>query len=347
MRILFTNNTLAHRGGSELAVLDLAARLKRKGHRPVAYSQDLGEVARELMQGGIPVIADLDVLQERPDIIHGHHHLETMAACLRFPDVPAIYVCHGWLPWVELPPTFATIMAYVGVGDVTRERIVTSVRLAGRPALVVPTFFDEERFQPKETIAARPRRALVYNNALTPQHQLVKNIAAACRKHNISLDLRGVALGMATNRPDALLHGYDLVFAVGRSAIEAMACGCAVIVCDDSGVARMAKPGDIADDGHNILNIYERSRERNSQACLGAEIDRYDPSDIALLRDEVRSRRSLSAALARFEDIYANAIQRFADLGPIDPRHLLGEASGYLRWLADVLKARRPAPRES
>ena len=345
MRILFTNNAFAHRGGSEMAVLDLAKRLKRKGHLPVAYSQELGEVANELVHSGIPVISDLDALQEQPDVIHGHHHLETMAACLHFSGVPAIYVCNGWLPWHELPPTFPTIMTYVGVGDVTRERIVTSVRLDGRPAIVVPTFFDEDLFQPKHEISASARRALIYSNTLTGKDKLVKDIAAACAKRHISLDTYGLASGKTTARPDALLLTYDVVFAVGRSAVEAMACGCAVVVCDKSGIAGMAQPGDFTGEGRNKLKLNERSLEQISSSTIGEQLDLYDASRIALVRDEIRAQRSLGSAVARFEEIYADAIARFPESGAREPARLLDDASRYIRSLAAILKhMRSPAP---
>ena len=48
MRILITNNTLAHRAGTELWVRDVSLRLLERGHSPIAYSRQLGEVAAEL-----------------------------------------------------------------------------------------------------------------------------------------------------------------------------------------------------------------------------------------------------------------------------------------------------------
>src|SRR6266478_5416084 len=99
MRILITNNTLDFRGGSELYVRDLAIALLKRGHLPIAYSTKLGEIAQEIRAATVPVIDNLDALAAPPDVIHGHHHLDTMTALLRFPRVPAVYFCHGWLPW--------------------------------------------------------------------------------------------------------------------------------------------------------------------------------------------------------------------------------------------------------
>ena len=106
MRILLTNNTLARRAGTELYIRDLAMELMRRGHRPVAYSTELGEVAEELRAATVPVMSSLESLGEAPDIIHGHHHYDTLAAMMWFPETPAIYYCHGWLPWEETPLRF-------------------------------------------------------------------------------------------------------------------------------------------------------------------------------------------------------------------------------------------------
>jgi hypothetical protein len=88
LRVLITNNTLAVRAGTEMYVRDLALALMKRGHFPVAYSPILGSVAAELSEATVPVISDLGALGVAPDIIHGHHHLETMAALLHFPETP-------------------------------------------------------------------------------------------------------------------------------------------------------------------------------------------------------------------------------------------------------------------
>ena len=100
-RVLITNNTLDACHGTELYVLDLARALLRRGHLPLTYSTRLGTVADLLRRATVPVVDDLDRLAHPPDIIHGHHHLDTMTALCHFPGVPAVYVCHGWLPWQE------------------------------------------------------------------------------------------------------------------------------------------------------------------------------------------------------------------------------------------------------
>ena len=124
LRILITNNTLADRAGTELYVRDVALALLNRGYSPIAYSSLLGEVAQELRAATVPVIDRLDALAMPPDLIHGHHHLETMTALLHFPNVPAISFCHGWLPWEEMPPKFPRILRYVAVDETCRDRLI-------------------------------------------------------------------------------------------------------------------------------------------------------------------------------------------------------------------------------
>ena len=47
LSVLFTNNALGPRGGSETYVRDVALALLRRGHRPAAFSLVHGEVAAE------------------------------------------------------------------------------------------------------------------------------------------------------------------------------------------------------------------------------------------------------------------------------------------------------------
>src|SRR6266851_3724613 len=156
LRILITNNTLDRRAGSELYVRDLATALLKRGHTPVAFSTILGDVARELRAATIPVIDNLDALTTPPDIIHGQHHVETMIALLHFPDTPAIYFCHGWLPWEEAPPHFPRILKYVAVDQTCRDRLVFENGIPKNRVQVLLNFVDLERFKPRGPLPSCP-----------------------------------------------------------------------------------------------------------------------------------------------------------------------------------------------
>src|SRR5689334_10844702 len=142
MRVLLTNNTLGVRAGTESYLRDLAIELMRRGHHPVAYSTRLGQVAEELRAATVPVIGSLETLGEAPDIIHGHHHYETLTALMWFPETPAIYYCHGWLPWEEAPLVHPRIIRYVAVDELCRERLITEGGIDPGRIEVILNFVD-------------------------------------------------------------------------------------------------------------------------------------------------------------------------------------------------------------
>ena len=157
MRILLTNNSLAAHAGSELYIRDLAVELMRRGHHPVAYSTYLGAVAEELRAATIPVIDRLESLGEPPDIIHGQHHYETLSALLRFPATPALYYCHGWLPWEEATLQHPNIHYYVAVDELCRERLIAEGGIHPGRIEVILNFFDERLFPSRTPLPRKPK----------------------------------------------------------------------------------------------------------------------------------------------------------------------------------------------
>ncbi|HEX9942364.1 MAG TPA: glycosyltransferase family 4 protein [Thermoanaerobaculia bacterium] len=155
MRVLLTNRSLVFRAGSELYLSELAGRLLARGHSPIAYSPRLGPVAEALRAATIPVVDRLDAIGEPPDLIHGQHHLETLTALLHFSGVPAVHVCHGWVPWEEVPPRFPRILRYVAVDFTTRERLVSEQGIPPERVEVILNFVDLERFRPRDPCRQR------------------------------------------------------------------------------------------------------------------------------------------------------------------------------------------------
>src|SRR3954466_3978459 len=109
MRVLIANVTLAGRSGTETVVRDLALGLQQAGHTPMVYSPKLGEIAREIACAGIPVVSDLHDLREPPDVVHGNHHVELVAALLTFPKARGLFVCHDRIAYWSAPPQMKRI----------------------------------------------------------------------------------------------------------------------------------------------------------------------------------------------------------------------------------------------
>ena len=345
-----TNNALAQAGGSETYLRDLALGLVRRGHFPIVYSPILGEVAEELERATVPVINDLRALNAAPDLIHGHHHLETMAAAMMFRETPAVYVCHGWMPWEEEPPAFPTIMRHVAVSDLLRERLLTRPGIAAERVVTIYSFVDTDRFVPTRPLPDRPRTALFFSNTARDDERTAV-IRSACLSAGIArLDLLGRDSGMPVNRPETILPNYDIVFALGRSALEAIACGCAVIVADADGMAGLATTGTI--DHFHALNCGARALQshKTSEETVRSAIARFDRDDARRVTDWVRSHAGLDRALDAWLTVYDDALVEWRDpdlrASATDPGRQGAAAARYLATLALLVKGRHSADSE-
>jgi hypothetical protein len=229
--VLITNNTLAEPAGTDRYVMTVARYLLENGHYPVVYSTKHGAVAEEIRSLGVPVLDSLDNLSVEPDIIHGHHHLDTACAIFRFPETPIIAFSHGVVLWEEaIFPPINRIYAYVTVSQARLKRVHTE-GVPSDKTVHLPNFVDTDEFT--VNFANRKQhhsgitRALVNGNA---SHKGLVAIKIACRRFGFKLDQSGHAFGQTACQPSRLLPGYELVFASGKAAMEALYCGAEVIL---------------------------------------------------------------------------------------------------------------------
>lgn len=332
LRILITNNALAGRGGSELYVRDVALGLLRRGHEPVVYSTILGEVARELRTANVTVVDNLSQLSAAPDLIHGHHHMETMTALLYFPRVPAINFCHSSTYWHETPIRFPRVLRYVAVDHACRDRLLQRHGVPEEQIRVLLNFVDLDRFKVRRTpLPARPKRALVFSNYANSQTHLPA-VREACRRAQIQLDVLGNGEKNASAEPEKVIRAYDLVFAKARCALEALAVGAAVILCDAGGVGPMVTMGEF--DKLRPLNFGIRTlREPLDPDILVREIERYDPADAAAVSELVRATAGQESIIDELIGLYKEVIDEHRALGQRDIDEEGRAAAAYLRQL--------------
>ncbi len=335
MRILFTNNTLSERAGTELYVRDLALAFIKQGHEISAYSRILGEVANELKSVGVEVVDNLNDLARPPDVLHGHHHPETMTALLRFPQTPAIFVSHGWVPWVEIPPRHPRILRYVAVDEPTRESAIRQHGIPEDRLSVVPNFVDLGRFRPRGPLPPAPKRALILSNYATEESH-IPCVREACARAGIALDIRGWRAGQHVENPEEILPEYDLVFAKGRSALEAVAVGCAVIVCDAFGVGPLITMGN-AMQLRSLKGDYLRFYSPLTVENVAKQIQNYNPSDAATVSSLARTVVGMDQVVAAYLKIYQQARDAFA-AAPPDPEAEARAAADYLSWMSRHVK---------
>jgi len=332
LRILVTNNAAANRAGTELFVRDLAAGLLARGYRPVVYSTVLGEVAELLRRITVPVVDDLDALGFVPDVIHGHHHLETMTAISRFPGVPVVYFCHGWLPWQEIPPVHPSIRRYVAVDDLCAERLLTTYGVDPSCVETIYNGVDVDRFVARPALPDKPKSALIFSNyATTDGYPEV--IRAACHRFGIErVDIAGMWSGQSADEPEKLLRQYDVVFGKARCALEAMAVGCATIVADFPGLAGIVG----MDNLHRFrrLNFGVRTMQAGpvTEDAVYAQLCRYDPADAARVSAWVRGNASFATVVDQITQTYHRALEQ----------HVAESADSAAKATASYLKSLAP-----
>ena len=231
LKILIANATLATLTGTETYVRDLALGLLRKGHTPIVYAPELGPIAEELHRRTVPVVDNLNRVGTVPDIIHGNHNTELITALLHFETVPSVFFCHSWTDWISAPPLHPRILAYVAVDETCRDRLVLENAVPQDRVHVRLHAADLERFTPRECLPEKPARALVFSNNANHWTHL-NAVREACKRAGIELDVIGAGVNASALNPESLLSNYDLVFAKARCALEALAVGTAVILCD-------------------------------------------------------------------------------------------------------------------
>lgn len=314
---------------------ELATSLLRRGHTPIVYSPQLGPTARELRDATVPVIDNLEALSTPPDLIHGQHHVETMAALLRFPNTPAVFFCHGWLPWEETPPKHPRILHFVAVDDTCRDRLVCESGVEEERVSVILNSVDVDQFLQRAPLPSKPARALVFSNGAAH----VDAVREACRRTQLTLDVIGAEAGSISTRPQDLLGQYDIVFAKARCALEALAVGSAVVLCDTVGVGPMVTTGEV--DQLRRLNFGVRALQADVDPdVLEKEIARYDAVDAAEVSRRVRNGAGREAAIDQILTLYDDVVSEFEVTSRDADAEARAEAV-YLQQLALHLEQQR------
>jgi hypothetical protein len=310
---------------------DLALALLRQGWLPIVYTLRRGAQADVLSKAGIPVVTSLDSVGEPPDVIHGHHALETLAALLRFPGVPALFVSHDGRTWHSIPPRVPRIRIFVAVDHHSRDRMVYERGFRGDEVRVVTNAVDLARFRPRPPLPPRPKRALVFSN-LARENSFVAPIREACAQRGIAVDVVGAASGTRVDHPEEVLPQYDLVFGKARCAIEAAVVGAAVIACDALGMSGMITTAQL--ESMHRLNFGRRTLQLAVTAeNVLHELDRYDPADAAEVSARVRAWNDSTVIAEQFISMYEELL---LDPVPSGPDELRG-ISASIERLADQL----------
>lgn len=305
LTVLITNITLSGRTGTEIVTRDLALGLRRRGHRPIVYTQIAsGPIARELQNASIPVVTEIEKLAAQIDIIHGHHTPTSATAICKYPDTPAIFVAHDFVAWHDVAPDFGSIRRVCAVDTTVAQRFTAYAGKTQSDVSVVLNAVDLGRFPSGSGISSKPRRALAF--AKNTGH--LEAIEAACAIRDIKLDVVGAAVGKVIEAPETALPKYDLIFTSALSALEAMACGRATIVCDGRGLAGMVTPENMQEWREKNFGLACLTQRVTKERVL-AEVDKYDVPSAEAVSKFIRENADQETWLDTIEALYSSVIQ--------------------------------------
>ncbi|QIF04168.1 hypothetical protein [Roseimicrobium sp. ORNL1] len=304
--IVLTNWMLTGRSGMELYIRDLALGLKKRGWEPTIFSLKTGPLAEELREEGVAVVTRVEDLPPDAALIHGHHSFMTVMALLACRKARSLFVSHASLFWQEEPPAFPRILAYVGVDDLCRERVARDLQCPVDVVRFIGNSVDLVRFTPRSPLPASPKRALLFSN-YAAEHTFLPVVREACQQAGLELDVIGSGVLHQVPDPERVLKEYDIVFAKARCAMEALATGCATVLCGPEGVGTLV-----------TRDNFDRLRRDNfGRRCLSlsmtaenllAGIRQYDAADGDAVGRHARKELDLDHVIDQWVALYKDLL---------------------------------------
>jgi hypothetical protein len=272
VRILLATRSLADPGGSETYLETVALELQQLGHDLEVYAPVVGMVADRLRAAGLPVRADLAEVRA-PEVVHAQHASTALRVRARLPETPMVYVCHSSLLDIEDPPFAAAPAVVVTLNDVVERRVRSSTVADRATVLRLRQPIRALHLEPDiDPIRPTPRRGLVVSHRADLS---LADLRRACEAEGIELEVLGGPTTTVADPTAALLRA-DIVFAFGRSLLEALAVARAGFLFEDR-----AWGGFVTDETYAA---FEASGFAAADAPpptverMGEELARYDPA---------------------------------------------------------------------
>lgn len=224
MRILIANASLCAGSDTESYAEDLAVGLRAAGHEAALFAPLVGEQARRLQEAGFIVVEDPAKLPWRPDVIHANQTSPACASALTFPDSPMLVLRHEAAGDEEAVCRAPNVRQYVASSRRALERICSSASISPDSVHLLPDAIDLDRCPRRPPLPYCAARALAFSPEPMAR-PLVDFLRAVCEEEGI--EFVDAARGGDGENP---LLKHDIVFATGRSALRAVASGCAVVL---------------------------------------------------------------------------------------------------------------------
>lgn len=232
-RIVISNVNLISFSGSELWTEEVAKALSGLGLEVLVHTGGVGPVSERMRASGIDVTMSADEVRAfAPDIAHVNHFAAAAGMLNELNGRAAVVnMVHGLLPRPGMPG-LRGVDTYCAVGLHAKSK---TCLLTGKPwseVALIPSHYDPGRSWGQRADRANepPPRALLFSSKTTADHR--QKIASVLSALGFELDHVGYG-GVPASAPEQLLCNYDVVFAVARSALEALVSGAKVVLWDD------------------------------------------------------------------------------------------------------------------
>jgi hypothetical protein len=204
-------------------------------------------------------------------------------------------------------------------------------------------FVDVARFRRRSRLPDRPKSVLIFSNYASGT--LVENaIRAGCRRFFgiEKVDVAGSGSGNVVAQPEEILGKYDIVFAKGRAAIEAMASGCAVIVADFAGLGGLVTSENLQRLRRLNFGVRTMQAAPVTDDTVFAQLQLYNSQDAAKVTDKIRATADMDSAIGKWESIYKRVVEEWpafrAAKGATLPREQLAASADYMNSIDIVIK---------
>ena len=317
LNILLTTHHLNGYTGSEILTLTLALALKESGHNVTVYSKYLDKIREEFDHNSIRITEDIASLRnEHFDVAHVHHNINAIEVRYYFPTLPIVFYSQGVLPFLEQPPIPEVgIYKYLALSEETKDNIISG-GIEENKISIIRNFIDHHLFECKNEIKDFPQKALILSGRLDSKKE--KIIRGALTKLNIESIFIGGRFGNVQQEELRRIIGEcDIVFSLGRGAIESMLCGRVPLIFDYLGGDGLVTP-----ESFNEIKKYNFSGRRYkynfSVEELISEINKYKKEYGIILRERAIKEYSVRSVLPGLLNIYYEAVKSVTPIRKID-----------------------------
>jgi hypothetical protein len=236
VKILFATNHFWDYTGSELNLIGLSRALAARGHEVACHALFITPRMRAGIQGmGLRLVAKDELAAFAPDAVFCQHHSAAAMVRGRLPHAPMVLAHLGVEPELEQAPLVdCGVGLHLAISEEVRDALIAQ-KVPAEKIRIFRNAIDTSVLDARRDPGAR-QAALLFSYKLSSEvSSLISSVTA---QFGMALDSSSLATHGLQKPAEvaARLGAARLVFASGRSALEAALSGAAVVVLGPKGL---------------------------------------------------------------------------------------------------------------